>query len=109
MFDDEFLTSLPENTFKALKSIRNEFEALDGEFGGMGEYDEYIKAYAFLQVFLETHDLNLEFVDLDNIQREDHIGYIIKTFFEDMDSTGDVAAPMVLGNASIRGWTCDKT
>jgi hypothetical protein len=83
MFDDEFLSSIPENTFEALKSILNHFGALGGIESFEGEhYDDYIRAYAFLQVFSETHNLNLKFGDLDKIQREDHIAYICKAFLE---------------------------
>lgn len=83
MFTDSFAANLPENTFEALRNILQRFETQNGAYDGKDrKYDEYIKAYAFLQVFSETHNLNLKFRDLDNINRNKHIDFICNIFFE---------------------------
>ena len=56
MFDDEFIENLPQENWEAIKEVKNCFNDWDAGIPDdqeVGYYEEYLKAFAFLNSFLQ--------------------------------------------------------
>lgn len=82
IYTEEFITNLPSDTNIALKRICEHFNIFDSNVPystRVDEYDEYLDAYALLEVFIKSKSLNDEIQKLDS-SKFTNIDIIRKTF-----------------------------
>ncbi len=88
MFNDEFIEKLPENKWKAIQKIWNQFFDWDKSMQSDDEldyYDSYLEAFAFLNAFLEKIDLAGKAANLNPNEDEKNQIKLIRSFFYSLE------------------------
>jgi len=86
IFDDEFIEKLPVDSWDAIKEVKSCFNDWDNEIRDdqeVGYYEEYLKAFAFLNSFLQKINFKGEAPQLSLAKNKSYQINDIRSFFND--------------------------